>query len=238
MVSNSVGKLIRKLHAKKYRVQYGMFMAEGPKVVKDLINAGLKAQHLITTNLDDWYGHKPVEVTQEELKIFSTLETPNQVLGIFSIPKIDSRLSDIILVLDGIKDPGNLGTIIRTCDWFGITKVYCTNGTVDLYNSKTVQSTMGSIAKVSVEYKMDEEIMEDIPNSYDWVVADMKGESLSDFKRSQKLVLIMGGESHGPSGFWKDKAKALTIPKLGDSAIDSLNVAVATSVILGKFQLG
>lgn len=234
MISKNTEKLFRKLQSKKYRKQLHQFIAEGPKVVADILDQGLKPIHLIS-DADYWVGLGAEKVDTNTLKLLSQLDAPNNVLGIFEQP-VKSYEQAVInsVVLDGINDPGNLGTILRTCDWFGIKKVYCTPGTSDIYNAKCVQSTMGSIARVEVYYAENEVILKAIQEN-DIFVADMEGHNIFNLKVDKpNFTLVMGSESHGPSEFWKKNAQKITIPKKGDSSIESLNVAQASAIIMSQ----
>ncbi len=236
MLSRSQQKLLRKLAAKKYRQQYKLFVAEGRKVVGELLAEGLIPEMLIATSNSD-LADKAIIVSPEELKELTNLEVADEVIGVFPFPEIAAEADDLILVLDGIKDPGNLGTIIRTCDWFGVTEVYCSVGTTDIYNPKTVQSTMGSIARVRVNYLINEEILERLnSNNVEVYCADMEGQSISDFKRIGKTAIVMGSESHGPSDFWKFNSKPITIAKEAGRRVESLNVAMAAGIIIATLK--
>lgn len=232
MLSTADRKLIRKLRQKKYRWQLEQFIAEGPKVVNDLLAAGLQPNKIFGTEV---LAHSNFEqINEAELKEISDLTTPNQVLAIFSFPRKEVPAAGRCLVLDGINDPGNLGTIIRTADWFGFKKIYCLPGTADIYNAKTVQSTMGSLGRVGIEYTAPEALKAEL-SDHQFVVADLPGLPLDRFQpKGDKIALVMGSESHGPSDFWKEIAQAVTINKVGNSAIDSLNVAVAAGVFMSN----
>ena len=235
-MSRSQQKLLRKLASKKYRQQYKLFVAEGRKVVKELLEESLVPELLIST-ADSEFALKATIVTNTELKELSKLEVADEVIGIFPFPETEIDTSEIVVVLDGIKDPGNLGTIIRTCDWFGISQVYCSIGTTDIYNSKTVQSTMGSIARVKVSYLTNEEILTQLElGKLEVLCADMDGQSIKEYARTGKTAIVMGSESHGPSDFWRKNAKAITIPRKGSSKTESLNVGVAAGVLLARLS--
>ncbi len=238
MLSNTVEKLIRKLRQKKYRYEYGLFVAEGPKVVEELIKAGLTVKHLFAVDHTVWEAYGAQSIERRKLNDISQLDTPNGVLGVFEFPQYKScETSKIKIILDRVNDPGNLGTIIRTSDWFGVDKIYCTTGTTDVFNAKCVQSTMGSIARVEIEYLEEKEI-EKITENHTLLVADMEGMNINYMKFDfEEVFLVMGSESHGPSDFWKERAQKITIPKTGESPVESLNVAVATAIILSRLSL-
>jgi TrmH family RNA methyltransferase len=233
MAKVALKKRLRKLQLKKFRWQWQQFVAEGPKVVEDLLQAGLRANALYAVNPEGFEGAEAV--TEKELKALSLLNSPNQVLAIFSFPFFKPHFKHSFLVLDGINDPGNLGTLIRTADWFGMKQVFCLEGTTDVYNAKTVQSTMGSLGRVAVHYISASELYQKCQTSHFWLKADMAGAALNQFEKPlQPLALVLGSESHGPSDFWQGKAQAITINKVGHSAIDSLNVAVAGAIFMQR----
>lgn len=239
MLSRSTEKLLRKLASKKYRWQLKMFIAEGRKVVQELLDEGLKVEHVFTKEGSDFKHLNAVTLSVSEFEKISQLSTADEVFAVFHFPEVKSKLGDKVVVLDKINDPGNLGTIIRTCDWFGIQQIFCTTGTVDVFNTKTIQSTMGSIARVNVEYASEEDIYRILSESgYQLWCADMGGENLSETKSPGKLALVMGSESHGPSDFWKKNSRQVTIPRHESSKTESLNVAIATAIILGHISLG
>ncbi len=235
MLSNSQQKLLRKLSSKKYRHQYALFIAEGRKVVQELLASGLEPEFIISSSKID-FNEEAIVVSEEELKRWSQLETPDQIIGVFNFPKFQNRESDTVLILDEINNPGNLGTIVRTCDWFGISKVYCAHGTVDVYNAKSIQSTMGSIARVELIYDDKETILKEVQEKgYDLYCAHMSGTPFNNLELGAKKALVMGSESHGPANMWLQNACAITIPKIGDSKVESLNVAIATAIILSSW---
>lgn len=231
MPSGSTQKLIRKLRLKKHRWAQELFVAEGPKVVKDLIDQGLEPLHLLAST-----DFPQAElISEKDLAQISSLQTANQVIGVFPFPKLPPQ-DGPVLILDGINDPGNLGTLIRTADWFGMGAVYCLPGTADLYNPKTVMSTMGSLARVPVFYREAEELHQHLKTDYSFWVADMMGQDPAQWiDLPAKRALILGSESHGPSKFWQGKAQQVCIPKRGASKIDSLNVGIAGGILMDRF---
>ncbi len=235
MPSRNQQKLLRKLTNRKHRWQQQLFVAEGRKVVKELLDAGLKAEFLLSDQPQLWPG--AMEISSAELRELSQLEQADEVLGVFPFPAFAAGPAGFSLVLDGLKDPGNLGTIIRSSDWFGVKEVFCVNGTVDAYNAKCVQSSMGSIARVKITYGEPETIAASL-SGHQLLVADMQGESLYELKPDTNTALIMGSESHGPSPFWKQRARAVTIPRKGGSSTESLNVAIATAIMLDRLSPG
>lgn len=236
MPSGTEQKLLRKLKQRKYRWQERLFIAEGPKVIADLLAEGLEPVKAWSTELNSPYQ----TISEMELKEISSLSTAHESLAIFPFPSSDFGHSKRVLILDGINDPGNLGTLIRTADWFGFTEIYCLAGTADIYNPKTVQSTMGSIARVNIAYADAQEVYEKLKDSHRLLSADMQGLPLGDLKQDsqESIALLMGSESHGPSEFWAEKAQAITIEKGStNSTIDSLNVAIAGAILMQNLVL-
>jgi TrmH family RNA methyltransferase len=238
MLSKNIEKLFRKLQSKKYRWQYQMFVAEGPKVIREILREGLKPVHLFSDR-NEWVASDEGNlVSSKELKAISRLEATNEVVAIFPFPELERPItSKVVVVLDQIIDPGNLGTILRTCDWFGIQQVYCTVGSTDVFNAKCIQSTMGSIARVNVEYAENETLAEALEDM-ELLVADMDGQNILSYEKPKNNVaLVFGSESHGPSLFWKERANKVTIPRHQNSKVESLNVAQAASIILSQLSL-
>lgn len=236
MVSKNTEKLFRKLQSKKHRWQNEMFIAEGPKVVQELLDMNLEAIHLFS-DIEKWKDKGAIIINTIDLKKISSLETSNEIVGIFKFPKeINNVNSKLVLLLDQINDPGNLGTIIRTADWFGINRIYCTTGTTDIYNAKCIQSTMGSIGRVKVSYHDSEELL-NILDSKKILVADMSGTNVFEYSNPMEdKVIVMGSESHGPSDFWKENGEKITIPKNENSQVESLNVAQAAGIIISQLS--
>jgi TrmH family RNA methyltransferase len=239
MVSKNQIKLITSLQQKKYRKLHNLFFAEGVKVIQELINANYELNDLFTTH-NDFPGLKTGKihtVTQSELKKISALTTPNTCLATFSIPKIRiSKLSGITLALDDVRDPGNLGTIIRLCDWFGIETLLCSEETVDVYNPKVVQATMGSLSRVSVIYcNLENELKKTkIPVFGTF----MDGKSIYSESLPKEGIIVMGNEANGISkSIEKVVGERISIPRFGNLQLtESLNVATATAIILNEFK--
>lgn len=232
-------KLITSLRQKKYRQKYNLFIAEGVKVVNELINSTLEIEQLFTT--DEALFNVSLDVltlvTEVELKKVSTLKTPNKVLGIFKIPReVILRSSGLIIALDGVNDPGNLGTIIRLCDWFGVKQLVCSKNTVDCYNQKVVQSTMGSITRVQLNYVDLIEFISD--TELPVFTADMAGKNVYKTDLPKEAILVMGNEANGISPeINKIIDTQLTIPRFGDlQQTESLNVATATAILVSEFR--
>ena len=276
-ISKSQVKLIKSLQIKKFRDELGLFVAEGEKCVAELrkrfelvyyIQTGLRADRTQT-------GLRPDRIllaTPAEIEQMSGLKTPQGVIGVFKKPAVQVDLSpatsdktqtagdyreDLILVLDGIQDPGNLGTIIRTCDWFGVHDIFCSSDTADCYNPKVVQATMGALARVHIHYV-------DLPKWLEKSAPSQKGRghiygtllegkdmyevlwngslingdaSLNDGMR--KDVIIMGNEGNGISpAVRKLITHPIRIPSYPKNAetSESLNVSIATAIVLAEFR--
>jgi TrmH family RNA methyltransferase len=247
MISKNQMKLIRSLNVKKFREQEGLFVAEGEKIVGELLNSSFKIHAVYFIHgwkHEGMHNQENIfyEITNEELKKISMLESPNKVLAIAHIPetKIDLKNlpGDLTLVLDNIQDPGNLGTIIRTADWFGLKNIICSNESVDAFNSKVVQSSMGSLFRTNLFYADLKSVLKQIKEKFKIPVygAVIDGENIINKKLSQNGILIMGNESKGISSellnFIDEK---ITIPKSGKSSAESLNVAISTAILCYKF---
>ncbi|HQG38830.1 MAG TPA: TrmH family RNA methyltransferase, partial [Chitinophagales bacterium] len=163
MLSQQEIKLINALKIKKYRTKYSQFIAEGDKIIKELIDKGMEVVHIYSTHPEEFNVKEIKKVSEADLKKVTALQHPNHSLAVFSIPTATFNIDDKewIVVLDDIQDPGNMGTIIRTCDWFGVKKIICSEGCVDAYNPKVVQASMASIASVQIQEINLEEILMD-----------------------------------------------------------------------------
>jgi TrmH family RNA methyltransferase len=236
MVTKSELKYIQSLSDKKVRLETGCFIAEGVKLVGEMIAAGypLKAVYA----LDSWESPDPsIEVNRIEafeLEKMSLLQTPNQVLAVAIMPQNKEVLNlagPLTIVLDGIQDPGNMGTIIRSADWFGITQIVASEDTVDVYNPKVIGATMGSFMRVSVVYK---NLQEWIPSVKLPVYgALLEGDNVFTIKTPQKGLLVIGSEGKGIRENIIDFiTHPVTIPKIGDA--ESLNAGVAAGIIVAQ----
>ncbi|CAL2057599.1 RNA methyltransferase [Tenacibaculum sp. 190524A05c] len=241
-LSKNQTKLINSLRQKKYRQENGLFVAEGIKVVNELLNSDLEIERIFTTELgifSELDQTKVVEISEAELKKVSTFKTPNKVLGIFKIPSTKAITEEgLVLALDTINDPGNLGTIVRLCDWFGIEQLVCSTDTVDCYNQKVIQSTMGSITRVNIVYTELKDFLEN--TKLPTFTADMDGENVYKTELPKEAVLVMGNEANGISEEINNVIQSkLTIPRFGETQkTESLNVATATAILLSEFKRG
>lgn len=238
MVSKNQIKLINSLQQKKYRKLHNLFIAEGKKVIQELIDANFSLEHLFVTKenlFDSRYDSELISDT--ELKKISALTTANDCLAVFKIKEVSSNSSSgLELALDNIKDPGNMGTIIRLCDWFGISKIVCTEETVDIYNPKVVQATMGSLARVEVLYTNLTDYLK--ATDKDIFGTFMEGSNIYKTKLPSKGIIVMGNEANGISAEIENLVtQKISIPRFGNlQQTESLNVATATAVILSEFK--
>ena len=239
MLSKNQIKLITSLQQKKYRKQEQLFFAEGVKVVQELLHSNFELQELFTTKQDFLSVSKDKlhAISEAELKKISALATPNSCLAVFKIPKAkEMKESGLILALEDVRDPGNLGTIIRLCDWFGIETLFCSEETVDIYNPKVVQATMGSISRVNVVYGDLENFL--VKTKLTVFGTFMDGKNIYQESLPNDGVIVMGNEANGISeAVEKLVTDRIAIPRFGDLQItESLNVATATAIILSEFK--
>ena len=231
MITKNQIKLIKSLRIKKNRIQSGFFIAEGEKIIDELLQSKLETVHIFSTvnkyNFSDYY----IPIKNTQLKQISNLKTPNKVVGLFKIPKnsvIDFNSN--IIALEEINDPGNLGTIIRLCDWYGLKNIICSTNSVDCYNPKVIQASMGSISRVNISYMDLEKLVAD--KSHKTVMADLKGEKLRNFNFSKNQIIFFGSESNGFSKKMSSKIEnKITIEGLNNN-VESLNLATSVGIIL------
>lgn len=246
MISKNQFKYIRLLEQKKYRRREGLFVAEGTKTVDDLMQ---RTQPRMVFATEEYLQVRPhllktdgeiVKVTDDELRRLSFQQHPQQVLALFPIPdaKASKTPSGLSLALDGVQDPGNLGTIIRIADWFGIDTIYCSEETVDAWNPKVVQATMGSIARVNIIYTDLPVFLDSLPHDFPVYGTFLDGENIYTQPLSREGLIIMGNEGNGISDDVRRRVShRLLIPDFhqGDTA-DSLNVAIATAITCSEFR--
>jgi TrmH family RNA methyltransferase len=239
MVSKNQIKLITSLQQKKYRFVEELFFAEGVKVIQELLQSNFELEHLYTTQHDfnEVSTSKKTVITESDLKKISALATPNTCLAVFKIPKPKKiQQKGLIVALDDIRDPGNLGTILRLCDWFGVEELVCSSATVDIYNPKVVQATMGSISRVNVNY-VDLNLF--LQNATLPVFGTfMDGKNIYQEQLPKQGIIVMGNEANGISeNIEKIITERLTIPRFGSlQQTESLNVATATAIVLSEFR--
>lgn len=239
MLSKNQIKLITSLQQKKYRKQHQLFFAEGVKVIEELLRSKYELQTIFVTEPLDFKvaTDKIHTISTAELKKISALTTPNNCLAVFKIPTEHFSLKEgLIVALDDVRDPGNLGTIIRLCDWFGVEQLVCSPETVDIYNPKVVQATMGSIGRVAVLYT---DLVPFLKTTKLPVFGTfMDGENIYKQDLPSNAILIMGNEANGISDeVAQCMTSKLTIPRFGQlQETESLNVATATAIILSEFK--
>jgi RNA methyltransferase, TrmH family len=239
MVSKNQIKLISSLQQKKQRIAHQMFIAEGIKGIQELIDAKFELDHLYSTQNDFEMvsNNQKTVISDADLKKISALATPNTCLAVFKIPKEKkSKESGLIVALDSVRDPGNLGTIMRLCDWFGIEQLICSKETVDIYNPKVVQATMGSIARVNVSYVDLNDFL--TTTTLPVFGTFMNGENIYTTALPKEGIIVMGNEANGIAPELEKIIKnRLTIPRFGAlQKTESLNVATATAIVLSEFR--
>jgi len=238
MITKHQIKLIKSLGQKKNRQQLGLFTVEGIKGINEFLNSDFELENLFTSKLIfDVPNNLLTEISEIELKKITSLKNPNTALAIFKIPEaIAPKEEGLIIALDDVRDPGNLGTIIRLCDWYGVNNLICSTSTVDCYNSKVVQATMGSLTRVNVVYLDLKDYLES--NKLDAFGTFMDGENIYSTNLPSKGVVILGNEANGISEIIRSKvSRKLTIPQFGNNqSTESLNVANATAIILSEFR--
>ncbi len=239
MVSKNQIKLITSLEHKKFRQKNKLFIAEGVKVIQELLLSNFELEHLYVTEpiFDELNQDAITVISENDLKKISCLSTPNNCLALFKIPKEKKITNDgLILALDDIRDPGNLGTIIRLCDWFGVGQIVCSEQSVDVFNPKVVQATMGSLARVNVTY-VNLPLFLSASNQTVFGTF-MNGENVYQKQLPPNGILVLGNEANGISKeVEKCISQRLAIPRFGKvKKTESLNVATAAAVFLSEFK--
>lgn len=243
VISKNKIKLVRALETKKGREKQGLFVAEGPKVVGDLLAAGFELVELFEE--------------EEDIKKVSFLQHPQGKLGIFKLPQTTKEGDgegetaaegeqqvalgehELALALDGVQDPGNLGTIIRVADWFGITRIFCSMDTADCWSPKVVQATMGSIARVKMQYLNLNNLINTFPKDYPIYGTLLDGEDIYAENLTAHGLIVMGNEGKGISEDIRKRVnRKLLIPNfsVGTTRAESLNVAIATAIVCSEFK--
>ena len=235
MITKNQIKLIKSLGLKKNRIQSGFFIAEGEKIIDELLESKLEVVNIFSSsekyNISDYY----IPISSSQLKQISNLKTPNKVLGLFKIPKSSEiDFNSNIIALEEINDPGNLGTIIRLCDWFGIKNIICSKNSVDCYNPKVIQASMGSICRVNISYMNLDKLFDS--KNYNTVSADLEGQNLRDFTFSNNQIIFFGSESIGFSKKLSSQIdKQITIQRYNEN-VESLNIATSVGIILSVLK--
>jgi len=241
VITKNQEKLIRSLSARKNRKKTGLFVAEGMKLVTDFLNSGLVAENIFVVDTSDapetdgsidW-------ISEAEMKHISFLERPSPVLAVFEVPQAkELDWAGMVLVLDRLQDPGNMGTLLRTALWYGITNVVALTGTVDCWSPKVGQSSMSALAHVNVQAMDEAALISKVKETKaQLVVADMSGTPARGFNWSPKTALVLGNEGQGVSPILKELCeKSITLP--GDARkMESLNVAVSGATLLYEYAV-
>jgi len=249
MLSKNKIKLIRSLGLKKNRSEKGLFVAEGRKLVFDLIKSQLSLREVfctreISAKLVTVNAEKITELKNVEMERISSLKSTPEIIGLFEIPKAgfswEEIKKDLCIVLDSVQDPGNLGTIVRLADWFGIKNIICSEDCADLYNPKTVQATMGAIARVNVHYLLLKDFLSEVvKNKVPIYGTFLEGENLFSTDLTSNGIVVMGNEGSGISkeieAFISKKINIPSYPLMNNGS-ESLNVAVAASIVCAEFR--
>lgn len=235
---------IRSLHDKQGREELGLFICEGHKIIKDMLNSPLQVDCIYTTidqeDLPSYFQNcnvKTERISIKEMSRISALKNPTDIFATVRIPQHKAHISGLNLVLDGVQDPGNMGTIIRIADWFGINDIYCSKNSADCFNPKVVQATMGSISRVRIHYHNLISLLQESGMPIYGTFAE--GTNIYNEQLSQEGFIVMGSEGKGLS---KDLASMVThklfIPPFpaDGKEIDSLNVATATAIVCSEFR--
>ena len=239
-VSKNQVKNTRALHQKKYRDLSGTFLIEGVKLVGEALSAGAKIEMIAYSGEPDFPFALPetaLQASKKEMESMSAMKTAPPILGVCRQPRpaTDFRPQTSFIALDGVKDPGNLGSILRICDWFGFGFLVCGPDSVDVFNPKVVQASMGAVFRVEVVYAPLLSVMEGLSDDFEVLAADMEGESIYDIRWPDKAMVVFGGESHGLTPEVKSKVKtAFTIPRTGGG--ESLNVSVAAAITAAEMR--
>ena len=239
MVSKNQIKLITSLQQKKFRQTHKLFIAEGAKVIQEFLQSNFVLEHLFVTEtiFTEVDNSQITTISESDLKKITCLATPNNCLALFKIPDQKKTVnSGLIVALDDIRDPGNLGTIIRLCDWFGVSQIICSEQTVDVYNPKVIQATMGSISRVSVSYLNLENYIKEANSPVYGTFMD--GKNVYNEVLPENAILILGNEANGISNQLEQVvSNKIAIPRFGNmQQTESLNVATATAIFLSEFR--
>lgn len=234
VITKSDIKLINSLKRKSKRKEHGLFVAEGVKVVNELIDSDFNIRKIFTikSELDNFPSAIPV--SEKDLERITHLSSSSKVLALVEIPKINSlpKVNQTTLLIDGVNDPGNLGTIIRTADWFGIKQIVCSENSVDCFNSKVIMSTMGSIFRVDISYQNLSSYLEN--SKLPVYGALLEGKSIYKTQFLNSCNILMGSESHGISEELKPFITIpVTIPGIGTA--ESLNLGVSTAIFCSEY---
>jgi TrmH family RNA methyltransferase len=238
MISKNRIKFIRSLHRKKERIQHRKFIIEGEKPILELLSSEFPVDTIYCSRnyIENHPEVNAVLITDKEMESISTLKTFPGILAVCDVLQWQNPnfQEGKYVMLDRINDPGNLGTIIRIADWYGLNGIICSSESVDLYNPKVIQASMGSIFRVPVFYEDLILLLPKISKTTEIIGADMQGESINKFRFPKNGILLMGSESHGISNeLHQHINQKVTIPRYGKA--ESLNVAVATGILVNQF---
>jgi TrmH family RNA methyltransferase len=249
MISKNKITFITSLHHKKFRKEHGLFIAEGEKVVRELLQSDFRVKEFYAT--DDFYEGgvgkirtrlEPELISEREMEKLSALTTAPKVLAVAEIPETEGDIvevkANLTLLLDDIQDPGNMGTIIRIADWFGIQNVLCSETCTDAYSPKVVQACMGSLFRIKVSYRPLKQLLEENNGAIPVYGTLLQGNDIYKTKLSDEGFILIGNESKGISDDLKKYITSpLTIPSFSKTGtIDSLNAAMATAIICSEFR--
>jgi len=244
MITNNEIKQVRQLHQKKYRAEQGRFIVEGVKPVEELLRSGIVVENLFYTSDSVVSTDIPENISAQscapaQMERMSTLRTAPGVLAVAVIPRFErpKEITSWVIALDKVSDPGNLGTILRIADWFGIHHVFASENVVEEFNPKVVQSSMGSVFRIAVHRVDLADWLQKIQSpDCPVIAADMQGDPLNSIDFPSRGVLVMGSESHGLSKEIKSHVSQL-ITITGKGKAESLNVAVATGIICSRLPI-
>ncbi|MGP1501563.1 MAG: TrmH family RNA methyltransferase [Bergeyella cardium] len=229
-------KILQSLDKKKFRQKYNLFLVEGNKTIRELLHSNIKIKEIFSTHPESLHKiNAPIHrIDAHQLKKISFLQHPKDSVAVCEIPQQHLRNCRFNIVLDGIQDPGNFGTIIRLADWFGIEQIVCSEDTADLYNPKVIQATMGSFARVNIVYQNLTHFLQNTQNLN--LGTDMQGQNIYTAHYPENINLIMGNEGNGIRPATEQLLhQTLSIPRFGrHQSTESLNVSIATSIILGQ----
>lgn len=236
-INNTQSKHIKNLHRKKNRQNFNEFIVEGTKTVLEFVHSDYVCKGVFA--LENWleeYSNQInpklcFSVVSKQLSQISTFKNPQPVLAVFEIKQNTRAFNeDFVLFLEDIRDPGNLGTIIRSAEWFGLNEIYCSETCADAYNTKVIQASMGSSSRIQVNYMNFETVLEKKPNHVP-VLADMDGIPLKKYHWQQKNILVIGNEANGVSNVLRNEIEhKITIPRYGKA--ESLNASISAAIIL------
>ena len=234
-LSKAQRSFLLSLHRKKGREQAQQFIVEGPKAVSEFLDEGWSLERLVVRNDSDWVGHPgALVVSPREFAEVSTLENPQGVLGVFAKKTLPPAQEGWVLVLDRVQDPGNVGTLLRLADWFGVDYVALPSGTAEVFNPKVVQASMGALARMPLVHGSPEEVLERLQREGRTLyAADLGGKAPGELPLVGPAALVLGNEGQGPDALWTDASDhILTIPRQAGRKTESLNVATAGAIAL------